>query len=776
MVIEKYGTSDMDNANQAFIKMLSLLIESARLISGELSVKDLGNIIVDEARRIFDANAVWLLIYDPVDDLLKMSHYWGPGEEMFKGSSIKPGVGIPGKVFTEQKPEIIFKADSRLTLVSSKKVSDEEMPALAAFPLTVGGRRIGVFGISSEKIGRTGLSEPKIDFLVSAFANHIAIAIDTAELFEAKKEVELELKNSIRNLQMLNEVSFDLIKDVNLPVVMQKIAYYIAELMNADGAIICLGNREGTAAKTVYSYNMPPSTSEILLSGESIAHTVFKNPQRILIEDYANYEKAIPEFIEAGKRSLISVPAISKGKVLGLLMASFSEGRIFSKDDFEKLESIAYQVAIAIENAGLYQEQVETRKKIETYANQLKMLNDFSQSINKETSIQKMADKLSDAVRVLLDCSHASVLLYSEVRDSFLTLSWVDGENKYSKVIDFNLSLKTYNGLYSEMYRTKKPIRVTDVFNHPSYKGVPEGHFALQDLLGAPLVCSRGRFLGQIMVTNKRDGSDFSETDEELLVALCSQVAIGIEKAMLYEQEHNVAEVLQQAILAVPRKLPGIEIGINYESAAEVAKVGGDFYDLFDLGDGKIGILVGDVSGKGLEAATITSMVKSTIRAFACKGYSPAVVLSEANRVISWQLSSNQFVTMIFGVLDLTAGKLVFSRAGHPEIIVWRENTCSYHEVDSNLPVGIFDEVVYDENEIELSAGDGVILYTDGLIETRFKNQSIGDNILIEELNQITPGKSPQEVAFELVDMVKKYTGGRPQDDMAVVVLKVKPE
>ncbi len=778
MVVEKYGTSDMNDANQAFVELLSLLIESAQVISGELLVKDLGNIIVNEARRIFGANAVWLLIYDPADGLLKMDHYWGPGKEMFGGFSVKPGVGIPGKVFTEQNPKIILKAYSQLVSVSSKKVSDEEMPVLAAFPLTVGDRRIGVFGISSEKIGRVGLLEPEIDFLVSAFANHIAIAIDTANLFEEKKEIELELKNSVRNLQMLNEIGTYLIKDLSLSTVMQKVALYIAEITGSDAAVICIENEGGTPLEPVYSYNISPAINEILMRAKKfgpLAH--LENSDGVIINDCSNQPWAFRELIDTGVVGIALVPAMLRGKMLATIsVVNFSKERKYTEEDLEKLQLISRQLAIAIENASLYQEQVEVRTRMESYANQLKMLNDFAQSINKETVTRKMADKLADAARALLDCSYASVLLYSEAGDSFLAFSWLDGESKHSKVIDFNLSLNTHDSLYGEIYRTKKPIRLTNTYGHPAGLGIPQGQFPARGLLGAPLICSKGDFLGQIMVTDKRDGSDFTKTDEELLVALCSQVAIGIEKALLYEQEHNVAEFLQQAILAIPKELPGVEVGITYESAAEVAKVGGDFYDLFDLGGGRIGILIGDVSGKGLEAATITSMVKSTIRAFAYKGHSPALVLSEANKVISWQLDPNQFVTMVYGVLDIGTGKLTFSRAGHPELIVWHKEGCSYHKVESNLPIGIFDEVIYDENEVELSAGDGIILYTDGLIETRFKDQLLGDDILIKELNQITPGKTPQEVAFELVNMVKKYTSGKPQDDMAVVIFKVKPE
>ncbi|MHB8841746.1 MAG: PP2C family protein-serine/threonine phosphatase, partial [Candidatus Aquicultor sp.] len=275
---------------------------------------------------------------------------------------------------------------------------------------------------------------------------------------------------------------------------------------------------------------------------------------------------------------------------------------------------------------------------------------------------------------------------------------------------------------------------------------------------------------------DKKDGSNLTESDEELLVALCAQVAIGIERAEAYEREHGIAETLQQAILTAPIHLPGVEIGTIYESAAEVAKVGGDFYDLFELGDGTVGILIGDVSGKGLEAATITSMVKSTIRAFAYKGLSPAHILTEANRVICRQLGLNQFVTMMYGTLDPGTGRMIVSRAGHPEIIIWVKNKCVFCCDESNLPLGVLEDIVYEQSEIILSKGDGVILYTDGLTEARRKNQLLGEDVMIEELNKIIRGKGSQEVALGLVNIAKDFVSGKPQDDIAVVVLKLIPQ
>jgi serine phosphatase RsbU (regulator of sigma subunit) len=271
----------------------------------------------------------------------------------------------------------------------------------------------------------------------------------------------------------------------------------------------------------------------------------------------------------------------------------------------------------------------------------------------------------------------------------------------------------------------------------------------------------------------KRGDIPFTKTDEELLVALCSQVSVAIEKAEAYERQHRIAETLQQAILAVPTHLPGVEVGIAYESAAEAAKVGGDFYDLFELGAGRIGVLIGDVSGKGLEAATTTSMVKSTIRAFAYTGLEPGEVLSEANKVICEQLRYSQFVTMTFAIIDLEQRTLFKSRAGHPEAIIGRDQCCQACESESNLPLGIMSDVVFEQNEMKLLDGDMLVLYTDGLIEAKCDREILGDESMLDRLNQIFPGKGAQELASEMANIAKDFAGSRLEDDMAIVTLKL---
>lgn len=773
MAVENYAAKAK---TKGYSRLISSLIETVRKLSDKLTLNDLLQTVTSEAEQIFGANAVWILFYDQKEDLLKMHHYWGPCVERFTDISVKPGIGIPGKVFLTQRSEINLEPEKQQNTFDGNQAFHKD-PVIATHPLTVGKKKIGILGLASENIGGIGLSKIELDFLISAFASQVAVSIENARLFEEKSKLELELKESIQNLEVLNEIGTNLVKDLELPLIMLKVARYTAEIMGADAAIISLGNKAGTAIEEVYSYNMPPDAEKTFLTKKTIARSVFKQPRRILLNDYPNHPWAIEEFVQAGTKGLILVPVTSKDRVLATLSAvSFRDDHKFSVHDFNKLESIKYQVAIAIENARLYQEQVKVRREIEAYANKLRLLNSFSRNIIKEAAPEKMVKKLVNSARSLLDCGTAAIVLFKEGDWGRPNIIWSSDEGCTEVTAYKSVDKMIHIGIRDGWIGIKRPLRLQNKVGGCINYDTAVEHPKLQGLLSVPLLDSEGNYMGQLLVTGKKDKSDFTEADEDLLIALCSQVAIGIERAQAFEKEHGIAETLQQAILEVPKDLPGLEIGIIYESAAEVAKVGGDFYDLFEVGEGKIGILIGDVSGKGLEAATITSIVKSTIRAFAYKGLPPKLVLTEANRAICRQLRVNQFVTMIYSVIDLEAGKLITSHAGHPKMILWREDKCELCEAESNLPIGIFREVNYEENEIDLAIGDGVILYTDGLTEARYEGKLFGEDALIEELNSLVSGKNPQQIALELVNMAKRFADGKPQDDIAIIALRIKSE
>jgi serine phosphatase RsbU (regulator of sigma subunit) len=248
--------------------------------------------------------------------------------------------------------------------------------------------------------------------------------------------------------------------------------------------------------------------------------------------------------------------------------------------------------------------------------------------------------------------------------------------------------------------------------------------------------------------------------------------ALAEENALRYEAEHRVAEVLQEALLALPESVPGIEYAARYVSGSDNTRVGGDFYDLFEIADGCVGILIGDVSGKGLEAATLTSVVRNSVRLRALDGLSPAETMLKTNEAFHALTSPETFVTVFFAVLDVRTGLLRYVSAGHPPAMI--EHGGGQVEVlqHSSPIVGAFLGTKFVDQETELGEGDVLFAYTDGLIEARDGGALYGQERVRVLLGALGDDAGVEQVAETVLEDVVAYSGGKMRDDLALLAIR----
>ena len=204
-----------------------------------------------------------------------------------------------------------------------------------------------------------------------------------------------------------------------------------------------------------------------------------------------------------------------------------------------------------------------------------------------------------------------------------------------------------------------------------------------------------------------------------------------------YHREHYIAEVLQRTLSPIePSIRDGYRAAAAYRSAFEGQEIGGDFYDVFETKDGKVGILIGDISGKGIEAAARAAATRSTIRAFAFDASSPAQALTRSNSVLYPEHHCESFATVLLVVLDPPTGKMLYANAGHPPASISRMGNQIDVFSGSNLPIGLLESVEYEDGESHLDPGEKMVLYTDGISESRYDGLLFGaegvDNTLRE--------------------------------------------
>jgi serine phosphatase RsbU (regulator of sigma subunit) len=306
-------------------------------------------------------------------------------------------------------------------------------------------------------------------------------------------------------------------------------------------------------------------------------------------------------------------------------------------------------------------------------------------------------------------------------------------------------------------------------------------HYTLMRKIGyhsaivVPLI-ARERVLGALSLLRMQDAEPYDDDDLVLAEELARRAALAIDNARMFAVTRDLAQTLQASLL--PRELPvipGVQVTGRYRAAAQGQEVGGDFYDLFMIGEGYWGIAIGDVCGKGPEAAALTALARYTLRALA--GRDPGIVLSMLNDMVFRDpaLLPEQFVTVLFAVaMESDRGLSVdVSSAGHPAPLVLRADGM-VERVPANGPlVGLVPDSEYRPAPVSLGPGDSLVLYTDGLTDARAPAHTVSDDELAKLVAQ-GHGLGGERLAAFLEGAA---TGGEdPRDDIAILVVEVAPE
>jgi serine phosphatase RsbU (regulator of sigma subunit)/anti-sigma regulatory factor (Ser/Thr protein kinase) len=301
--------------------------------------------------------------------------------------------------------------------------------------------------------------------------------------------------------------------------------------------------------------------------------------------------------------------------------------------------------------------------------------------------------------------------------------------------------------------------------------------------LVVPLI-SQGELIGLLNLGARRSEQEYSVDDQRLLNNLSSQAAPALRVAQLVrqqqaeararerlEQEMRVARIIQETLL--PKSIPVIS---GWEAAAywqPARAVGGDFYDFIDLPDGRLGLVIGDVTDKGVPAALVMATTRSVLRGAAERFSSPGEVLAYVNNLLCGDIPRNMFVTCLYAILDPQTGCLRYANAGHN--LPYRRTEQGIDELRATgMPLGLMPDMPYDENETLVNPGESVLFYSDGLVEAHNAEREMFSFNRLKELIQVHPGGS-KLVEFLLTELVN-FTGDdwEQEDDVTFVTLERK--
>lgn len=308
-----------------------------------------------------------------------------------------------------------------------------------------------------------------------------------------------------------------------------------------------------------------------------------------------------------------------------------------------------------------------------------------------------------------------------------------------------------------------------DAFNDERIKVSLIHEYGVRSVLAVPLVI-RNNIIGIIAFFNLSGPVGFTQGQKDFAVKSAASISLALENVRLYQGEHNIADTLQEALLTMPEKMEGIEFGSLYHSATESARVGGDFFDLFRIDQRRIGLIAGDVSGKGLEAAALTSLVKNVIKAYSFEGGSPASIIAGTNLLLAKTTDRQVFITVFFGILDLDSQTLDYCNAGHPfPIIKGRKSQARLLKASSPV-VGVLEDMDFSESREVLRDDDILLLYTDGVTEARRNNRLFGEESLLQIVDNFRKHSAKTMPQF-IYDRIVDFTGGKLSDDIALLAV-----
>lgn len=318
------------------------------------------------------------------------------------------------------------------------------------------------------------------------------------------------------------------------------------------------------------------------------------------------------------------------------------------------------------------------------------------------------------------------------------------------------------------------PLLIEDAQNSDLVDPAFASAYGIHGLLSVPLRQSRDT-IGVLTLHRHHSDDHFSPEAVDFAARLAGALALAIENVRLYEAQRGVAETLQCAMLNLPTALPGVQIAHAYRSADEIALIGGDFYDALELDAGRIAFFVGDVSGKGIEAATASSMVRTTLRAFAYHEGGPSAVLANANDVLCNMFADGRFATVTLGILDTATGVLALASAGHPDPYLCSTVGFTRHIAERDVPLGLFSDIAFTESRITLEPGQTILLYSDGLLDTRRDREFFGESRFHGILDAVA-GQTPEDIVATLITATETFSGSQFTDDIALMAIRYTPE
>ncbi|MGE0131067.1 MAG: SpoIIE family protein phosphatase [Blastocatellales bacterium] len=594
-------------------------------------------------------------------------------------------------------------------------------------------------------------------------------------------DIAAPASQSAQRLQRLvNELSVEFISILDLDELIDRVAHRIREVIDYKFFNIFLVDetRGGLAWKKAIGYNSEEvAAHEFIPFDRSIASAAWRERHTINVGDVTLDSRYLPITTEGGSqpRSEIAVPLslVRENKIVGVLTIESSEANYFTRDHERILNVLGNHLAIALEHARVYDELRQRTREMRT-------LIEIGHEITSILDLDRLLNHIAQLLDRIINYEFLLVGLVDEAREEFV---WHVEEGYGAQKWERASRTKVSHGVVGRAVRERRTQIVADVLRDPDYYVTDkwEGQGQRSEI-AVPLVYEE-KVIG-VLALESSSTSAFDEYHGRLLENIANNLSIAIANARLHAEHVERERQLEREILMardvqramIPESAPqlkGFEIAARLEPALNLS---GDFYDYIPLSENRLGIMIGDVSGKGIRAAMGMAAARSILRSVARRGHGPARNLRDANLRLHRDLGRQLLLTLVYAVLDSENKTLQYCNAGHNSPLLVKASGKWKALKTGGLLLGVFDKQQYKSETLHLEKGDVLFFYTDGLPEAHTAaphRVEFGEARILEFLLEHRHLRA-SAIIEAFVEHINKFTAGAHQhDDLTLVVVKV---
>ena len=728
----------------------------------------------------WDLGQMWGV--DEAENVLRFVEGWrAPGidvepfERVSRGMTFEPGVGLPGRVWASRKAAWIPDVQEDENFPRGPTAAKVGLHGAFGFPVIRGGRLRGVMEFLSLAVRAP---DQDILHLMANLGIQIAAYIDRREAEDQQRFLigaSEELSKSVGWEETLERVT-----RLAVPRLADSCVVYIRNDETGEIARVALEDRSvERLAERLQEYRLDPEAAEGVPKVIRTGRAEFRPDAdpALLAADVDDPAALAAELEAMAPRSWMCVPLTARGRTFGAVsfVTSVSRRR-FHEQDLTLALDLARRAAIEVDNAILYREGEEAQRRLAFLAEASRLLSgslDYDRTLKRisELAVPQLADWCvvdileEDGTLTAVNITHSDPAKVEMARDL---------RRRYAP--DPHASRGSYQVIRTgepELYR-----EITDEMLQES--AVDEEHLRLlrelqlRSALVVPLV-ARGKTLGTLSLALAESERSYGEREMAMAVDLATRAAVAADNARLYRFRSHIARTLQRSLL--PPVLPpiqGMELTARYRPAEEGADIGGDFYDIIQLAEGEWGLVIGDVCGKGVEAAALTGLARHSIRATLRHGSDGVAAITVLNEEMRRQTVHPDFCTLAYAHLTQEDGRVEATVvcAGHPPPLVVRASGKVERAGDPGTLVGIVEDIDLHPRSLSLGPGDTLFMYTDGLVEGMTGDESA--EVLLRGFLAQSAGSDVETLAAAVDREVSDRTPVA-RDDAAFLVARVVP-